>query len=286
MRIHRSVSPSLIRSPVVGPWRSACSSRDDRASDRPGIRARPPRRRPRASTSRSSPGAHRSESPAGRSSRKPRAASRSNSSDGFACQNGKCDETLHRRGAPRCGSSMRRRSRPGTSATSPGANRTAPGPPSSAAPNGSRSTIRRVPSSSSTSTRISGAIEATPSSTGVRSATARPAATTSSKVAPPRAARCISSHTSAMASGAFSGRPRARVSRASWAAVKTSSRSCSVGFSCTAPSRAEPWRTGRAVATRLRRDRGAGLARPRTPAPAGSFGRAASLVPAGGRGPR
>ena len=64
--------------------------------------------------------------------------------------------------------------------TSPGASRTLPGPSEGAGPKGSRRTISRVPSSSRTSTRISVAIDATPSSTGARSAASRPAATTSS----------------------------------------------------------------------------------------------------------
>ena len=54
---------------------------------------------------------------------------------------------------------------PGASSTSPSPKRIAPGPSGPAGPNGSRSTNSRVPSSRRTSTRISGTIAATPSST-------------------------------------------------------------------------------------------------------------------------
>src|SRR5262249_4477074 len=47
---------------------------------------------------------------------------------------------------------------------------------------------------------------------------------------PARAVRCISSQVSAIASGSFSGRPRASVQRASSAAANTRSRSSSVGL--------------------------------------------------------
>ena len=57
-----------------------------------------------------------------------------------------------------------------------------------------------------------------------------PASSTSSNEAPDRAARCISSQISAVASGAFSASPRSRVRRASSAAGKIRRRSSSVGF--------------------------------------------------------
>src|SRR2546427_483987 len=126
------------------------------------------------------------------------------------------------------------RARSGASRTSPSANRTAPGPSSERGPNGARITTRREPSSSRTSKRISCATSATPSSTWFGATATRPAWRTSSYEAPPRAAACISSQTSAIASGAFNRSPRASVRRASSAAEKIRSRSSSVGVRRTA----------------------------------------------------
>ena len=184
----------------------------------------PPRASRRAPIAESRP-------PAGRAGTR-RPPSRSNSRCSFARQNGKCEDT--RIGcSPRLVTRRWIRSRPGRELDVALAEPDRAGTVAPAGPNGSRRTMSRVPSSRRTSTRISGTMPATPSITWSGRTASRPAAATSSKDAPPRPAACISSHTSATASGAFSRSPFASVARASWAAVKTRSRSSSVGVSCT-----------------------------------------------------
>ena len=137
--------------------------------------------------------------------------SRSNVRCSFARQNGKCDETRTGR-SPTCssrsGGSVPLRDERDVAVGEPdraGSRRRPPGP------NGSRSTKSRDPSSSRTSSRISGTMAATPSMTWSGRTASRPAAATSSKGRPARPAECISSQTSAIASGAFSRRPLASV---------------------------------------------------------------------------
>ena len=218
-----------MRSPAVGPWRVACSAREYRS----GTPAEPPSLRsgrgpPRASRPAPTAGSRRRAGRAG--IRRPPRGRTSRCS--FERQNGKCEDT--RIGcSPRFVTVRWIRSRPAASSTSPSANRIAPGPSDPAGPNGSRITNSRVPSSSRTSTRISCTIAATPSITWSGVTASRPAATTSSNEPPPRPAACISSHTSATASGAFSRRPFASVERArAGRRVKTRRRSSSVGVSC------------------------------------------------------
>ena len=231
MRIPQVGVGQGILSPAVGPWRSACSAREIRSGIDVDLRTRPGHVAGLAGAP--------AERLAGR-----QVQSEPASGLPVEVERGVVPEREMRGHADGLvagvGDEGPAACAPGHQRTSPSPKRTPPGPSESAGPNGSRSTIRRAPSSRSTSSRISGTRFATPSSTGVDDATVVPAATTSSHAWPARADRCISSHT-APPPPARSAADRAPRSRASCAARNTRRRSSSVGFSCTERSIASRW---------------------------------------------
>ena len=242
MRIHRSVSPRRMRSPAVGPWRPACSSRLDRRGHQRPRRRRRRRGRPRGSR----PGAQRTESPAGRSRRNPSRLIAVELERGVHLPERVVrrdpDGPHVRRWSPRSCVVPDR----GPTRTSPSANRMPPGPSGVARPNGCGTTSRRVPSSSRTSTRISGTRSATPSITWSGATALGPPSSprrSSRRHGPPCAVRRTRAR---WLPGTLRGSPRSSVRRASSATVKTRSRSSSVGFrSSPSRRRSSSWRRPR-----------------------------------------
>ena len=243
----RLVSPRRTRSPVVGPNRASRSARERRVIGRrswrpgPGLEIPP---LPGAAAYRTSvtvfasPGAQRSELPAGRSSRKPAAAARSNSSRRFTRWNGKCDETrMTRRDVLRTSSRRRSRAAVGSGSAS-AASVIEPGRPARRrrrADRGARSGASRRRGEPRGGPRPRATRRPAGPRPGARRRDRRPPPP--AKLSPVRAASNMASAIRAIASGALRSSPRSRWRRASSAALKTRRRSSSQAVRRIEPSR-------------------------------------------------